>query len=64
MKNFFTSETFLGIIASIIICILLFLVFLWATAPEQWYANMHTEGCNGTNNCGCYEKLIELDKQR
>ena len=36
----------------------------YATSPETWYAGSHTEGCNGTNDCGCYEKLIKADKER
>ena len=36
----------------------------YATSPEAWYAGSHTEGCNGTNDCGCYEKLIKADKER
>lgn len=36
----------------------------YATSPEAWHAGSHTEGCNGTNDCGCYEKLIKADKER
>ena len=36
----------------------------YATSSKAWYAGSHTEGCNGTNNCGCYEKLIKADKER
>lgn len=35
----------------------------YATSPETWYAGSHTEGCNGTNDCGCYEKLIQMDRE-
>lgn len=36
----------------------------YATSPEVWYTGEHTKGCNGTDNCGCYEKLIQMDKER
>lgn len=36
----------------------------YATSSKAWYAGSHTEGCNGTNDCGCYEKLIKADKER
>ena len=36
----------------------------YATSPETWYAGSHTEGCNGTNDCGCYKKLIQMDRER
>lgn len=37
---------------------------LWcATSAEYWYAGEHTEGCNNSDNCGCYEKLLAMDKQ-
>lgn len=31
--------------------------FLYATSAKVWYAGEHTAGCNGTDNCGCYERL-------
>ena len=36
----------------------------WATEPEQWYAGMHTEGCDFSEDCGCYEKLLALEKEK
>lgn len=36
----------------------------YATSPEVWYAGKHIKSCNGTDNCGCYEKLIKADKER
>ena len=35
----------------------------YATSSKAWYAGSHTEGCNGTNDCGCYEKLIQMDRE-
>lgn len=36
----------------------------YGTSAEVWYAGEHTEGCNGTDNCCCHEKLIKMDKER
>lgn len=69
MKNILKSETFLGITASIVFSLILFFAFLWATAPEQWYADMHDSQCEATmanegEGCGCYERLVAGDKAR
>lgn len=37
---------------------------MYCTSPEVWHTGEHTEECDGTNNCGCYEKLIQMDKER
>ena len=67
MKKILKSETFLGIVASIIFSLILFLVFLWATAPEQWYAGMHDSQCEAPmadegEECGCYERFLAREK--
>lgn len=36
----------------------------YATSSKAWYAGSHTKDCSGTNDCGCYEKLIKADKER
>ena len=67
MKKILTSETFLGIIASIVFSILLVWAFIWATEPEQWYAGMHDSQCEKTlydEPCECYERLVAADKVR
>jgi hypothetical protein len=64
MKKIIMSETFIGIITSIFIMILFFFAFLWATAPEQWYAGMHDSNCEQTaedNTCNCYERFLAND---
>jgi hypothetical protein len=38
--------------------------FLYCTRPEAWYAGQHTEGCDGSRECGCYELLLDLDYAR
>lgn len=40
----------------------MFAAVMHATSAEVWYAGEHTEGCDGSLNCGCYKKLLELDK--
>jgi hypothetical protein len=40
----------------------MFAAIMHATSAEVWYAGEHTEGCNGSLDCGCYKKLLELDK--
>jgi hypothetical protein len=52
--------------------VLIGLLFVWSskalldciTSPEYCYAGMHTEGCDGSEKCGCYEKLLEMDRER
>lgn len=53
-----------GVLFIIILSIIMGGCLYHATSPEAWYAGEHTEGCNGTDNCGCYEKLIQMDKER
>jgi nitrogen fixation-related uncharacterized protein len=67
MKQFFTSETFFIILASIFFSLLISFAFLWATAPEQWYAGQHDSKCEKTlygKPCKCYERLVAADKAR
>lgn len=40
----------------------MFAAFMYATSPEVWYAGQHTAGCDGSQECGCYKKLLELDR--
>ena len=67
MKKILTSETFLGIVASIIFSLLIVWAFIWATEPEQWYAGMHDSQCEKTlydEPCECYERLVAADKAK
>ena len=41
----------------------MFAAVMHATSAKVWYAGEHTEGCDGSQDCGCYEKLLELDRQ-
>ena len=58
------KDFLLGMIAVIILSITTVVCVHYATSSKAWYAGSHTEGCNGTNDCGCYEKLIKMDKER
>jgi hypothetical protein len=39
-----------------------FAAVMHATSAEVWYAGEHTEGCDVSPDCGCYKKLLGLDK--
>lgn len=41
----------------------LFGLLMYATSAEAWHAGEHLEGCNGSQDCGCYEKLLEMDRK-
>lgn len=43
---------------------LLFLAVWHGTSAEVWYAGQHTEGCDGSQDCGCYKKLLAQDAAR
>lgn len=67
MKKILTSETFLGIVFSIIIAVILVGAFIRATEPEQWYVGMHDSKCEKSLHdepCNCYERLVAADKAR
>ena len=58
------KEIISSIIAGVLFAALLFGAVLYGTSAEVWYAGEHTVGCNGTDNCGCYERLQsgEIDR--
>ena len=67
MKKILTSDTFLGIIASIIFSLIILATLLWMTSSEVWYAGMHDSQCEGSmldegEDCGCYERFLAKDK--
>lgn len=67
MKKILSSETFIGIIVSIISSLLICWAIVWATEPEQWYAGMHDSQCEKTlydEPCECYERLVAADKAK
>lgn len=37
---------------------------MYATSAEVWYAGEHTSGCDGSQDCGCYKKLLAQDRKR
>lgn len=58
------KDFLLGALFFIVLTVVMGGCLYHATSPESWYAGMHTEGCDGTDNCGCYEKLVKMDKER
>jgi hypothetical protein len=40
----------------------MFAAIWYATSAEVWHAGEHTADCDGSGSCGCYKKLLELDK--
>jgi hypothetical protein len=67
MKKLLTSESFLAITSCTVLTLIGFLAFLWATAPEQWYAGKHDSRCEKTlynESCDCYDRLVAADKAR
>lgn len=64
MKFLLKSETFLGIVFSLILTLIFFFAFLWATQPEQWYVGEHDSQCEATSekeNCNCAERLANSE---
>lgn len=53
-----------GVIVTVIFAVVMGGCLYHSTSAEYWYAGEHTEGCNGSNDCGCYEKLVKMDKER
>ena len=58
------GDFLLGTIAVITLSLIAVGCVHYATSSKAWYAGSHTEGCNGDDNCGCYEKLIKANKER
>ena len=58
------KDFLLGALFVIVLSVIMGGCLYHATSPEVWYAGEHTEGRDGTDNCGCYEKLIQKDKER
>lgn len=53
MKDFLT-----GALAAVIFTAAFVGAIFYATSAKVWHAGEHTAGCNGTDNCGCYERLV------
>lgn len=41
--------------------VLFVVAFFKGTSAESWHAGQHVASCDGSANCGCYEKLMSLD---
>ena len=42
----------------------MFALAMYATFAEVLYAGEHTAGCDGSQDCGCYKKLLAQDAAR
>lgn len=56
MKDFL-----MGTLAAVVFVAVIVWAILYATSAEVWYAGEHTAGCDGTDSCGCYERLTEAE---
>lgn len=60
-------ETLVKIVGAILMWLLfvfgMFALAMYATSAEVWYAGEHTAGCDGSQECGCYKKLIEMERK-
>lgn len=56
------KETILSILGTILFFVIIIAMLKFAFSPEVMCAGEHMKGCDGTNNCGCYEKLIEAER--
>jgi hypothetical protein len=53
-----------AILMGSLVVIGMFCLMMYATSAEVWYAGEHTAGCDGSQECGCYKKLVSLDRKR
>jgi hypothetical protein len=56
------KDFIIGALAVILLFAATFATIWWATSPEVWNAGEHTAGCDMTEDCGCYENLMEGEK--
>lgn len=56
------KDFILGVIATVVFAVIMSCCLYHCTSAEYWYAGEHTEWCNGSNDCGCYEKLVKMDR--
>jgi hypothetical protein len=52
----------MGSLVVVVVWGVMFAAIWYATSAEVWHAGEHTEDCDGSQDCGCYKKLLELDK--
>jgi hypothetical protein len=48
----------MGTLAAVAFAAAIVWAVMYATSAEAWHAGEHTSGCDGTEHCGCYERLI------
>lgn len=52
-----------GLLVLVIFLAVMFAAIWYATSAEVWYAGEHIKSCDGSQDCGCYKKLLELDRK-
>ena len=52
------KDVLLGTVFVIVVFAILFCFLWYATSAEVWYYGEHTAECDNSEDCGCYEKLV------
>lgn len=55
---------FLHALATVAFAAAIVWAVMYATSAEAWHAGEHTSGCDGTEQCGCYERLVSGEAER
>lgn len=50
------KERLAAITGAAMLGVILWVGFVYGTSAEVWNAGEHTAGCDGTQNCDCYER--------
>lgn len=50
------KERLAAIAGATMLGVILWVGFVYGTSAEVWNAGEHTAGCDGTQNCECYER--------
>ena len=56
MKNIIEN-----IVVIVIMAVVMFMAFMYATSAEVWYAGMHDSKCEMNGNCHCCERLVKSE---
>lgn len=51
-----------GLLFVIILTVAMGGCIYYCTSDKVWYAGEHTINCDGSDDCGCYEKLLKAGK--
>lgn len=50
------KERLAAICGAVAFAVVLWASLVYSTSAEVWNAGEHIAGCNGADNCGCYER--------